>query len=49
MEHIKYKLTHTSIAAFLFLTACKKGDGSGYGDSFLDCRCIHQRGCRMIY
>ena len=30
MEYIKYKLTEASIVAFLFLSACNGGDGSGY-------------------
>ena len=48
MAHIKYKLTHTLIVAFLFLTACNSGDVSGYWDSFVDCRYIHQRGWGKI-
>ena len=30
MAHIKYKLTNTLIVAFLFLSACNNGVGSGY-------------------
>ncbi len=30
MDFIKYKLTYTLILAFLFVSACNSGDGSGY-------------------
>ena len=30
MEFIKYKTSNTLIVAFLFLSACNSGDGSGY-------------------
>ena len=30
MDYIKYKLNGTLIVAFLFLSACNGGDGSGY-------------------
>ena len=36
MGYIKYKLTGALIVAFLFLSACNGGDGSGYWKSCLD-------------
>ena len=36
MEYIKYKLTGALIVAFLFLSACNGGDGSGYWKSCRD-------------
>ena len=36
MEYIKYKLTGALIVAFLFLSACNSGDGSGYWKSCRD-------------
>ena len=30
MDYIKYKLIRALIMAFLFLSACNGGDGSGY-------------------
>ena len=30
MQNIKYKVTGALIVAFLFLSACNGGDGSGY-------------------
>ena len=43
MEYIKYKLTGALIVAFLFLSACNGGDGSGYWKSCRDYRYIHSQ------
>ena len=43
MEYIKYKLTKALIVAFLFLSACNSGDGSGYWKSCRDYRYIHSQ------
>ena len=44
MEYIKYKLTGALIVAFLFLSACNGGDGSGYWQGYGDYRHIHSQG-----
>ena len=38
MEFLKYKLTNTLILAFLFVSACNSGDGSGYWEICVDDR-----------
>ena len=38
MEFIKYKITNTLILAFLFVSACNSGDGSGYLET-----CVNNR------
>jgi len=48
MEYIKYKLTGALIVAFLFLSACNGGDGSGYWQSSRDYRYIHSQGGEEI-
>ena len=48
MEYIKYKLTGALIVAFLFLSACNGGDGSGYWQSYRDYRYIHSQGGEEI-
>ncbi len=48
MEYIKYKLTGAFIVAFLFLSACNGGDGSGYWQSYRDYRYIHSQGGEEI-
>ena len=48
MEYIKYKLTRALIVAFLFLSACNGGDGSGYWKSCRDYRYIHSQGGEEI-
>ena len=48
MEYIKYKLTRALIVAFLFLSACNGGDGSGYWKCCRDYRYIHSQGGEEI-
>ena len=48
MEYIKYKLTRALIVAFLFLSACNGGDGSGYWKCCRDNRYIHSQGGEEI-
>ena len=48
MEYIKYKLTGALIVAFLFLSACNGGDGSGYWQSYRNYRYIHSQGGEEI-
>ena len=43
MGYIKYKLTGALIVAFLFLSACNGGDGSGYWKSCRDYWYIHSQ------
>ena len=48
MEDIKYKLIGALIVAFIFLSACNSGDGSGYWKSCRDYRYIHSQGGEEI-
>ena len=43
MEYFKHKLPGALIVAFLFLSACNGGDGSGYWKSCRDYRYIHSQ------
>ena len=47
MEYIKYKLTGALIVAFLFLSACNGGDGSGYWKSCRDYKYIFENAVNL--
>ena len=48
MDYIKFKLNGALIVAFLFLSACNGGDGSGYWQSYRGYRYIHSQGGEEI-
>ena len=48
MGYIKYKLTGALLVAFLFLSVCNGGDGSGYWKSCRDYRYIYPQGGEAI-